>query len=127
LHEAQRIVNEDADGFESVFILVDVDEHASLGACLTEAAKGSVQVVVSNPCFEVWLLWHFEDLRAHQSSEWLRRRLRHYGEGLKTLSPKFPFHQYGVAVQRADGRRCGEIGQNPSSAMATFVDQLAGG
>lgn len=128
LAEAIRIRDEDPDGYDSTWIVVDVDDHATLERCLGEAGTAQIGVVVSNPCFEVWLLWHFEDLSRHVTREWLRRRLRNHGHDGKSLPPRFPYGSVGEARARADAtpRRvlAGERGPCPSSAMPRLLEAI---
>ena len=40
------------------------------------AKKLNAQIIFSNPCFEIWLLWHFEnDLSYQTSREKLKRKI----------------------------------------------------
>lgn len=126
--EAERALSADEDGFDSIWIVVDVDDHVGLDECLQKSAAAGYMAVVSNPCFEVWLLWHFEDMNAHQSRTWLRRRLRDLGQDGKAIMPSFPFRQHGEASARADAsERKVEIcarGPNPSCGMPHLVAHI---
>jgi hypothetical protein len=55
--------------FDEVWCVTDVDQYEREGgkvtAALTVAAKSGINVAVSNPCFELWLLLHREDCAAH--------------------------------------------------------------
>lgn len=50
------------DDFSWCFCLVDVDQHATLQEAITLAKGSGVELIVSNPSFEVWLAWHFVPL-----------------------------------------------------------------
>ncbi|MFD9699543.1 RloB family protein [Lentzea sp. NPDC059081] len=52
------------DEYDSVWCVVDVDDF-DIMAARVEAARQGVELAVSEPCFEVWLLLHFIDHRAH--------------------------------------------------------------
>ena len=96
------------DDYEAVWIVVDVDEHASLNAVLRECAGNSETVVVSNPQFEVWLLWHLN----------------------KHLPTDFPISNVEQAVAMATHRTRATAlntrGPNPSSTMPHLVEALRG-
>lgn len=128
LAEAIRIRGEDPDGYDSTWVVVDVDDHATLTECLGRARGADIGVVVSNPCFEVWLLWHFEDLSRQESRDWLRRKLRGHGCEGKSLAPAFPYDNATAAAARADspGRRtaAGDRGPCPSSAMPRLLEAI---
>ncbi|MEU8819065.1 RloB family protein [Actinoplanes sp. NPDC048796] len=51
LREAERIARQDPDGFDTVWLLIDVDDHAHLAECLRAATDKSFNAVVSHPCF----------------------------------------------------------------------------
>lgn len=114
--------------FDAVWIVVDVDEHASLDDVLRQCTTSSETVIVSNPQFEIWLLWHFTDSGASQTKASLKKELRHYGLVGKHLPSNFPFGRVDRAVDMAgrDGRSTppNTRGVNPSSAMPHLVAAL---
>lgn len=125
VHEAARISAEDE--FDETWAVVDVDEHSRLPAALVEARRSGVRLVVSNPCFEIWLLWHYDECRAYQSSDTLRRELRKYGHvDPKHLPARFPYDRFSDAQVRANHIPVShnECGDNPSSAMPQLIDAL---
>lgn len=112
--------------------VVDVDSHATLGEALRRAADERIHVVVSNPRFEIWLLWHAVVSAGFKSGPELDRILRERGLLLnKDLGPRFPVGSHPGALHTAaladpeqvDGRQ----GPNPSSSMAVLIDLLLGG
>jgi len=131
LAAAERYSAEDPDGFDSVWVLLDVDKHAHLQRSLARAHAAGIRALVSNPCFELWLLWHFAQMNQHHDGEWLKQKLRQYGHDGKAISSAFPFEHYEAAVARAlDPRRavdCCVKGGNPSSAMPLLVETLLAG
>jgi hypothetical protein len=44
-----------------VWCVVDTDDHATLQEAIRLAEGEGVQVCVSNPCFELWPILHFQD------------------------------------------------------------------
>lgn len=63
LRVVRRAVREiKQDDFSWCFWLVDVDQHATLQEAITLAKGSGVELIVSNPSFEVWLAWHFVPL-----------------------------------------------------------------
>jgi hypothetical protein len=70
---------------------------------LDQAAQRGYEVAISNKCFEVWLLYHFEEVAAHSTVHELEERLRvHLGGYAKN---KLDFEKYrphiAAAIQRA--------------------------
>ncbi|WP_423462730.1 RloB family protein [Promicromonospora sp. MS192] len=118
--------------YEAVWLVVDVDDHATLDAVLRQCDTGSETVVVSNPQFEVWLLWHFTDSTAPHTAGSLKKELRRHGfvGACKHLPADFPFdrvdHAVGVAKDKSRATALNTRGPNPSSSMHLLVAALQG-
>ncbi len=64
--------------FDEVWCVVDTDEF-DVAAAADVAAKHRVNLAVSNPCFELWLLLHHTDCRGScDGCSDVQRRLRHF-------------------------------------------------
>jgi hypothetical protein len=126
LRAAIEINSADPDGYDEVWVLTDVDEHAVLSAALEEAARSKVPMIVSNPCFEIWLRWHYQDCVSHQSADDLRQKLKHHGHDGKRIPVRFPYDAHGDAAGRAAKRavRHTRKGANPSTAMPELLAAL---
>lgn len=117
-----------ADPFDSVWAVVDVDQHSNLQDAIIDAKACGVRVVISNPCFEVWLLMHFEQVTAFQDAKQLARRLSRHGLETKALPATFPYTNRAIAQQRA--RICdphsarNRVGPNPSTAAHLVVEDI---
>lgn len=127
LAAALDIIERDLGGFEEAWLVVDVDDHSVLTEALRMAAKAGIPMVVSNPCFEIWLLWHYQDCAAHQSHDQLKAKLAKHGHHGKNLSMNFPYQAHTEAAARAAVHpvRHTTRGKNPSSAMPELVAVLA--
>ena len=123
LKRAAEIVRADPDGYDDVWVVVDVDDHTTLDDCMRDAPSSGVRVVVSNPCFEIWLLWHYEGARHHQSKRDLDRRLAAHGHEDKNLPVRFPFSKFADASTRSEASLAAHttLGPNPSSSMHLLV------
>ena len=64
--------------WDEIWGVFDVDDHPHLDEARALAAKESVELAVSNPCFELWALLHFEDQRAHIDRHKLRAKLQRH-------------------------------------------------
>lgn len=91
-----------ARAFERAYVVFDRDDHESFFEAqhLVESLKGKIlndekkpivfETIVSVPCFELWLLLHFEDiLHAIHRKEVLKRLKRHIPTYDKTMSNAF--------------------------------------
>ena len=83
--------------FDQIIVVFDRDEHRTYHAALIQAEANNgklrndngvavpVEAVASVPCFELWLLLHFEEVRAplhrHEALARLRVHLKDYRKG----------------------------------------------
>lgn len=129
--EAERRRREEqrkGDPFDQVWCVIDVDNR-DLSAAVGLAKKLRISCAVSNPCFEVWILWHFEDCTAECNQDRLKKRLRPHGVVDKNLPNGFPFGRYIEAVARADKCAAQTDGRypNPFSAVGKLVLAISRG
>jgi hypothetical protein len=116
--------------FDEVWCVFDVDTHARLDAARRTAQAGGVEIALSNPCFELWLLLHLAEHSAHVTAErvhrLLRKHLPHYDKHLRFDDVA---SGYTDAVRRAEhlDRRHTELGQpegNPSTGMHRLTERI---
>jgi hypothetical protein len=117
--------------FDQVWAVFDVDTHARLDAARRLAAKEGVEIAVSNPCFELWALLHFESHTAHVTARKVAEMLgRHMPGYRKDLDLKLMRGRFDVARQRAlelEGmheKNGLQGGENPSTRAWAVVDAL---
>lgn len=116
------------EDFDSVWIVVDVDDHAKLEEVLRECSRSDELAAVSNPQFEIWLLWHLAKSAKSHTKTTIARELEKHGFGLvkkKHLPANFPFSMVHVALEYASqGSRTSPPnvrGANPSSGLPHLV------
>ena len=51
--------------FDEIWCVFDVDDHPYVRRAQQEAKDSGIRTVVSNPCFELWLLLHKQDQTAY--------------------------------------------------------------
>jgi RloB-like protein len=62
VQHAVTFAQHSAKDFDEIWCVVDVDEF-DLESAIRAARQHSVELAVSNPCFELWLLLHHDDCR----------------------------------------------------------------
>ncbi|MCZ7417054.1 RloB family protein [Streptomyces sp. WMMC897] len=128
--EAKRIrevEKKGGDPFDSTWCVVDVDEHTNLEQACIEARRSRIAMAISSPCFEIWLLWHFENRTAWIDSEVLSRILRKYGFSGKNMPDKFPYDKYQMAMTRAsqcENLKVEHAPPNPHSSVPDLISAL---
>jgi hypothetical protein len=81
--------------YEEVWCVFDIDDHPRVTDAKQQARDNEVNLAISNPCFELWVLLHFQDQRAHISRAQLRALCREHLPDYKkelpteTLSPLY--------------------------------------
>lgn len=118
--------------FEQVWCLSDVDEHPKLSEARQAARDAGIRMAVTNPCFELWLLLHFQDQTASLERDEAPRRLRKYIAGYeKALDCAKIAKRYRAALARAQALDLMHAGNgslppndNPSSGVPALVEAL---
>lgn len=125
-----RREKEPAVAFAAVWCVFDVDNHPFLPEALQHAAAHKIQVALSNPCIELWLLLHWQDHSAHIDRAALRQRMRAHVSGYDK-HVDFPSYEPCInkAVARAQGLRiraktAGNSRGNPTTDMDLLVEML---
>jgi hypothetical protein len=116
---------------DRVWCVADVDDFTPeqiRQAVARAAATPEIALAVSNPCFEVWALLHFEECQRFLTKEQAKRRLRKH---LPTYEKHLPFEllasSYAEAFERAKALelRSGAQGfHNPSTGVHRLMEGL---
>ncbi|AWL39880.1 RloB family protein [Streptomyces sp. SM18] len=68
--------------YDEVWCVLDVEAptpHAGLSDALRLAERHGIEVALTNPCFELWIMLHFTEVSGYQTSTPPRRRWRGLG------------------------------------------------
>ncbi|MFD2455632.1 RloB family protein [Corynebacterium mendelii] len=119
----------DEKKFDECVCLVDVDKHSTMAQAIRLARAESIQLIVSNLKFEVWICWHADDRCGPLSSKQLDARVKKLGlMSGKDLASTFPIDKVATAcaiARKADaGLSAGRVGPDPSTAMPVLVELL---
>ncbi|WP_443058349.1 RloB family protein [Streptomyces sp. NBC_00775] len=117
--------------FDEVWCVFDVDEFPDVSRAVSCARDAGIEVAVSNPCFELWLILHFGTHTAYAGSyrELLPHLARHLPRYDKSrLDFRYFVDGWESAIPRA--RRLAPSGKehevNPATGMWTLVERIAG-
>lgn len=121
--------------FDEIWCVFDVDEHHNLSQAINEAHQSGIGVVVSNPCFELWLVLHNQDQTAHIDRHEVQRLARDLGvvnhrKGLETAQIDALMDRYADARRRAQLLEQRHVNngsnpnENPSSTVWRLTDKL---
>lgn len=116
--------------YDEVWCVFDVDAHPGLTEALQQSRDNGIQVALSNPCFELWILLHFQEQTA-----WLDRRSaqsscrKHLPKFRKEITYAELKERYDDALQRAQRleerqRRNGQPDANPVTWVHLLTERL---
>jgi hypothetical protein len=125
VQHAAAFAKRSRDLFDEVWCLVDVDEF-DVDVAVTEAQRAGVKLAVSNPCFELWLLLHHAECRAHCAGyhDVVARLKKHVPSYEKA---RLDFADYVLGIGDAT-KRANDLGgdhkRNPSTGMWRLVEMI---
>ena len=144
VEEAKRRKRDKQDAFDQVWCVFDVEakldqkNRDGLLDALRSARDAQILIAMSNPCFEIWLLWHNSDQSAWIASHAVQRRCEElgltHGKGGKHIrdAESLLRDSYQDARNRAssvdeahdrNGTQKPED-RNPSSGMYLLIDAI---
>lgn len=138
--EADRAARKEKDHnlrYDAVWCIFDVDDHPKLSDAKVMARDNGIELAISNPAFELWLLLHLSDSPGMQSRETITR-------ALKKLIPSYDKHvslqdfvdkdrtfksAYADAVRRAkrldeEARLDDEEHRNPTTGVYRLTETI---
>jgi RloB-like protein len=131
--EAKRLARRERDAFmqfEEVWCVFDVDDHPNLADARDQARANQIDLAISNPCFELWGLLHFQDQWAFLDRSSVVTYLKTHLPTYRKLLPfdiLLPRYEAALARARNLDQRCasaGSIGDNPSTGAYRLTESL---
>lgn len=119
--------------WDEVWAVFDVDDHPKLDEAQKLATDNAIELAISNPCFELWALLHFQDQRAHIERHKARAALQEHLPGYDK-SPEFTkMHAgYADATRRAralddEAAQHADPGRNPTTDVYRLTESIRAG
>ena len=118
--------------YDSVWCVFDVDEHDHISEAMSMAVDNGIELAISNPCFELWLLLHFRQSPGPQTSDKLQklliRELPNYDKHVDFTTYE---QGYPEAVKRAakladQAELVGDPIYNPSTGVYRLTELIRG-
>lgn len=122
--------------YDEIWCIFDIDQHPNIEQAIQEARDSGIHVVISNPCFELWLVLHYRDQTRHID-----------GQAIQSLSKKLGITDGKKIIDEAQGELLAKLDEarlrakdlenmhqrngsksweNPSSQVWRFVDLFTG-
>jgi hypothetical protein len=122
--------NDGSFAYDQVWCVYDVDDHKRLPDARQQARAHGIHLAISNPCFELWALLHFQNQNSYVERDKLRARLQRH---LPEYDKKLPCDQLLPLLEEAI-RRCrhlddrhqknGTEGANPSTGVYLLMEEV---
>lgn len=135
--EYQRLNKKKNPDFDEIWCIFDVDQHPNLKSAIQEALDSNINIAISNPCFELWLVLHYQDQTSHINRRDIQKVAKRLGilkgKHLTEDSKDKVRESYEDAKSRAQRlekwhkSKNSKSWENPSSQMWKFVDRLENG
>ena len=117
--------------YDEVRCAFDRDQHERFEDACQMARDNQLELAVSNPCFELWLLLHFRESPGAQHRRHLQRKLKKFLPGYdKHFDFELVADRVDQAVKRAgrldqQARRMGEPFLNPTTGVYRLIESIA--
>ena len=122
-------------GNDSVWAMFDRDKHPEFEEAKTKARNKGVHLAVSNPCFEIWGIYHYRDwqgpMERHQCQNELEQLCPSYDKKCgKTFVDKDAIKgKYSDAIKRAEKSLKsredeGDPEGNPSTSVHYLMEEI---
>jgi hypothetical protein len=132
--EAERAARREKDDhlrYDEVWCVFDIDIHPLVPEAKQQARDNGIETAISNPCFELWILLHFQDQRAHVERGTVQHLCREHMPGYGKRPPCDKLLALsGDAARRAEKldrwhETRDTTGSNPSTGVWRLVVKLS--
>jgi hypothetical protein len=115
--------------FDEVWCVFDVDAHPRLPDAKQQASAHGIQLAISNPCFELWALIHYQDHTRYESGSEVVRLLKvhvpMYGKVLPCDELELRYRDAVLRARVLDQRvRSGLSDGNPSTGVHILTERI---
>ncbi len=133
IEESKKSKSDRLAARDSVWAMFDRDIHERFGEARDLAHGNHIRLAISNPCFELWGILHYQEQNAPLESRECQRELRklcpHYkaGGGKVFGDSEVIEQRYSVAVKRSSSsaerrEKEGDPGGNPSTTVHLLTE-----
>ena len=120
--------------FDELWCVFDVDQHHNLDETLSDARNSRINIAISNPCFELWLLLHVIDQNGYMHRREAQKQSqslgltdgKHLGTDACERLQENTLEAKRRAIELSKNHQATGISEleNPSSTVWQLVDRL---
>lgn len=116
--------------YDCVWCVFDVDNHPLVPEAKEQAQANAIDVAISNPCFELWFLLHFQEQTAHIERGRVQHLCRGHMPGYEKVPPCDALMPHlSEAIERAIRLENWQesrfnAGENPSTGVYRLIQRI---
>jgi hypothetical protein len=118
--------------YDEVWCVFDIDAHPKIPDALQQVRAHHLALAISNPCFELWILLHFQDQHGHIERGLAQKHCKGHIRGYKKhVSFQSLAANYAEAVRRATNLEVWQRQQgrtppdaNPSTGVHRLTERI---
>ncbi|VAX38888.1 hypothetical protein MNBD_PLANCTO02-2826 [hydrothermal vent metagenome] len=133
--EAEKRAKKEKDDnlkYDAIWCVFDVDTHPNIPAAINMAGDNDIELAISNPCFELWLLLHFQEQPGMQDcnklASMIKKHLSSYSKKNKHVDYLDYSAGYDDAVKRAKQLETNagdeEWKRNPTTGVYLLTEKI---
>jgi hypothetical protein len=129
--ETARREGDDFLLYDEVWCVLDVDDHPKLDEAKIMARDNGIDVAISNPSFELWLLLHFRDNPGAQDRHHLQKMTKGFVDGydkhinFDRFAPHYEAARSRAARMQRQAEEDGEPHRNPTTGVFRLTESIA--
>ena len=133
--EAKKKATKEEDenlAYDSVWCVFDIDMHPEIGEAKEMARDNGIDLAISNPCIELWLLLHFQENPGAQFGDKMRsllaKHVQKYDKHVNYATYATGYQQAVTRAARMDqaAEEAGEPHRNPTTGMHRLTELIRG-
>lgn len=130
VRRAAKAAGDDGSLYADIWCVFDIDDHPQIPDARQQAAAHGIRLAISNPCFELWLLLHFQAQTAFLDRYSAQSICRGHMPGYVKKAPFDALKPlYDAAVSRATdlharNERDEEPDKNPSTGVHVLTERI---
>ena len=123
--------------YDEIWCVFDKNTHPNLEETVSKAKKHGIRTAISNPCFELWLVLHYENQTSYISSSDIQKRAQKLrivdaqnkkeirDDSYQTLTDEYEVaKERAIELDKMHERNDSPKGSNPSSNVWKLVERL---
>jgi hypothetical protein len=125
-----RRTGDEFHAYDQVWCVFDIDEHPNVNDAKQLAGSQGIDLAISNPCFELWLVLHFREnpgmCHRHDAQAMTKTFIANYGKHVDFAQLVVGYDDAVTRAQRLDREATeqDEAGRNPTTGVYRLTQAI---